>query len=545
LALDRYCPLCDRDLSNATCPQHHVPTVMLSGAPAAPLVAEEMPGKVFAGRYVIERILGEGGMGVVFAAIQQSTRQKVAIKVMRTEAIGMKPGLMRFYREAHAVSLVDHPNVVRIVDFGVDDGTHQPFLVMNLATGETLKQVLERGPLSERRAARILAQVAGALVPMHANRIVHRDLKPENILIKKLSELSEHVTVLDFGFAQLHDENMARATATGSVIGSVAYMSPEQAMGSEVDFHADLYGLGAILHECVMGHPPFDPTNPIKALMDRISGNAPELPDRLGDGRAPSEGLIELRRSLLARQPEDRPSSAMMVHEVLALLGDGDSESALLILRTPPELPQVHRSTMPGPPGALDGGEEIEPVTLPPEPEPATDFRAQVARLPPVIDEHFDHKTWIQKLEKVDVIVFDFDAVGRLTSLGILEWTKLLKGLPATGYYCFVRCHANAVAQFNLLKDFPGRGEILSLFVPYVCPECESEIEVLVDVMAEKDRISRDALPPPECPRCGVPAEEEEQLYFQFVNACPPPAPHPIALRLVGDTSRGQNRGNP
>jgi serine/threonine protein kinase len=585
---ERYCPLCDEGLSLLKCPQHNVPTVMLTETPF-PLVP--MPGTVFAGRYVIERVLGEGGMGLVFSAIQETTKQRVALKIMRPDPAGMRAGLRFFYREAHAMSLVEHPNVVRILDFGLDEGMHLPFLVMAMAHGRTLKDVLERGPMSEQRACRILAQVAAALVPTHAKNIVHRDLKPENILVQRLATNTEHAIVLDFGVARLHDENIARASTTGGLVGTVAYMSPEQARGSCVDVQSDLYSLGCILHECLTGRPLFDDPNPMRALYLRVESEAPELSDLLCDGRAPTQGLLELRRSLVAQRTEERPSSALVVHEVLDHLGKGDSEAALKILQLPRDYAlQVHRATLSvpphdtgtasesidikipslAPPGSrqreqsestsdkavlgvsepnitsrmtsdFEGFEPTAGATMIPERETPTPGRAGeelsgvFVRLPAAVDEYFEHKTYAHRLRGVDVIVFDFDEVTRLTSLGIQEWSKLLRALAHTTYYCFIRCHSNAVSQMNWLADFVGNGEILSVFAPYICPNCNAEIELFVDVIAEKERIAADSLPPLRCPACRIDAELDDAAYFERINRSPPPKPHPLALKLLPD----------
>jgi serine/threonine protein kinase len=608
---DRYCPLCDRELGVEICPQHEVPTVALSSEVPLAIEPKTMAGTVFGKRYVIQRVLGEGAMGVVFAALQTSTRQRVALKVIRPGSGDARVGLMRFYREAQAVSAIDHPNVIRILDFGVDEQTRQPFLVMGLVAGESLFQVLRRGPLPERKTAQLLAQVAGALTPAHAKGIVHRDLKPENILIQALPEGAEHVIVVDFGFARLRDDDLACVTTPGSVIGTVPYMSPEQASGTEIDYRSDLFGLGCILHECLTGQVPFPDPNPVTALLSRISKDAPPLSDVLSDGRPPSAALRTIHRALLARAPSDRPRAAIVVHEILRLLAVGHTDAADRISLTwQGPLPDTSGVVAPtsgvwsfddstdlGEPSATtpltnvptvleettehlaDAAERsvIRPTLLPTEPpetsrldemdteanlletgtgvtrvrDPAalgvselsstssgsSPICGEMLRLPDVIDERFDRNGYEAQLRGVDVIVFDFDRVTRITSLGVREWLKLIRTLDQVRYYCFIRCHSNAMMQFNFVEGFAGRGEVLSVFAPYTCPQCGDGLEILMDVQREKEKIALNALPSLHCSRCRVDAELEEIEYFDFINSSPAPNPHALALKLIASVA--------
>jgi len=207
------------------------------------------------GRYELVELIGEGGMGAVYLARQVAMDRMVALKLILAEAVKSPDAAARFEREMKLSAKIEHPNTIRVYDFGETDG--QLFLAMELLRGQTLKQVLESGPLDLGRIVRIGVQVARALQAAHSEGVVHRDLKPDNVML--LEQYGEHdvVKVLDFGIAKSLDEPEASVTATGAVIGTPAYMSAEQAMGQAVDRRSDLYSLGIILYEMASGRLPF------------------------------------------------------------------------------------------------------------------------------------------------------------------------------------------------------------------------------------------------------------------------------------------------
>jgi serine/threonine protein kinase/predicted ATPase len=331
----RYCPLCDRRMDDAECPTDGVPTVDL--AVINPQGAALVPGTVVAERYQVEREIGEGAMGTVFLATRIGMKNRVALKVLRREVMVSQNLLKRFYQEARAVSSLDHPNIVRIVDFGIDVKTTLPFLAMEFVEGPTLRDlVLAYGRMPERRCAALLAQVAKALVEAHQKSVVHRDLKPANIVVCMLADGDEHVKVLDFGVAKVLDPaelGGPRVTIPGTALGTPLYMSPEQASGRDVDSRSDLYSLGCILHELLTGEPPFMAQEMRQVMQKQLIEPAPALPQRLSDGDPPSHDLVALHKALLAKDRDDRPQSTAVVAWILGALSRGEQIGAGSLLR--------------------------------------------------------------------------------------------------------------------------------------------------------------------------------------------------------------------
>lgn len=206
------------------------------------------------GPFVIDAPLGAGGMGVVYLAEDLRLHRKVALKFLPQETAEDPLARARFLREAQAASALDHPNIATIYEIG--DWQDQPYIAMAYYSGETLKQRIERGPLTMEEVASVVSQVASGLRAAHAVGIVHRDLKPANIFTTE----SGQVKILDFGLAKRlseKEETATRMTSAGTTIGTVAYMSPEQARGEEVDQRTDIWALGVVLYEMVTGRLPF------------------------------------------------------------------------------------------------------------------------------------------------------------------------------------------------------------------------------------------------------------------------------------------------
>ncbi len=237
-----------------------------------------MTGKVIAGRYRITSQLGAGGMGSVWRAEHLTLGSPVAIKLI-DESIAKHPEVLaRFEREAQAAASLRSPHVVQVLDYGVDDKT--PFIAMELLDGESLEERLERlGTLSIPETVRIITQVARAIARAHEIGIVHRDLKPGNIFLVRNDD-DEVAKVLDFGIAK-KDETAATTTRTGAMVGTPAYMSPEQAQGSkQLDGRTDLWALGAIAFECLTGALPFD-GEALGELIVKICTTSPPVPSTL------------------------------------------------------------------------------------------------------------------------------------------------------------------------------------------------------------------------------------------------------------------------
>jgi serine/threonine protein kinase len=290
-------------------------------------------GITIAGKYRVEKEIGRGGMGSVYRGIQLSMNRPVAIKTMKPELLSDDVSVKRFFREAKSASHLNHPNIVRVFDFGVDEELAVPYLVMELLEGRTLTQMVEDKPLEERRAANLMAQVAKALTDAHSHGVVHRDLKPDNILVVRLPDGDEHIKVLDFGLAKVWDTDGTESlvTQTGHISGTPAFMSPEQIVGEPVDFRADLYSLGCVLYYVMVGSLAFEGEEALSIVIKQVNEPAPSLQEAMGEKNRPSEALSTLYDRLLAKDPEERPSSTTGVARYLSAIARSEIPNAQLL----------------------------------------------------------------------------------------------------------------------------------------------------------------------------------------------------------------------
>jgi serine/threonine-protein kinase len=260
-----------------------------------------------ADRYRLTETLGRGGMGEVWRAYDERLNRYCAIKVLRQ--MQDAPSAERFSREARTLASLRHPGVVTVYDYGVDSG--RPYLVMELLPGPSLAEMLrDRGPLEVDAVRRYGAQAAAALQAVHDAAVVHRDIKPANLVL----DTTGAVRLVDFGIA-LGSTFDSTLTEYGAIIGSAAYLAPEQATGGRATARSDLYGFGCMLMTLLTGRPPFADDAPVETLgrhlsepPERPSGRRPDIP---GD-------LDSLVLDLLAKEPEDRPANAAEVARRLA-----------------------------------------------------------------------------------------------------------------------------------------------------------------------------------------------------------------------------------
>ncbi len=256
------------------CPACHQPNIdgarfcAKCGAllPASPAEEDPLIGAIVGGRFRITGILGEGGMGRVYTGEQQmgTKVRKVAVKTLLAQFAKDPQVLARFMRECGTVSELEHPNTIKVFDFGQTD-SGELYIAMELLSGVSLEKALEAGPLHPDRVDRILGQVCGSLQEAHDKGIVHRDLKPANIYLTVRAGQDDYVKVLDFGIAK-HDEASAKQeqklTQQGTVLGTPPYMSPEQFKGAKLDPRSDIYALGVVTYEMLTGRLPFDADTP-------------------------------------------------------------------------------------------------------------------------------------------------------------------------------------------------------------------------------------------------------------------------------------------
>lgn len=260
-------------------------------------------------RYALDPFpLGRGGMGEVWRALDRRLRRYVALKFVRFPDGAPDPELeARFAHEATIMSRISHPGMPAVYDFGRYQGTRL-CLVMQFVEGTGLDDVVaEHGPLPVGWAASIGAQVAAVLAAAHAAGVLHRDLKPANLMLRR----DGSVQVVDFGLALMRDPQMTKLTRTGQLLGTAAYMAPEQVQAAEFTERSDLYALGCVLYELLTGRPPF--TGPTEFGVMQQHVKAQPVPVGVRRPGVP-RGLNALVLALLAKRPADRPASAQEVH---------------------------------------------------------------------------------------------------------------------------------------------------------------------------------------------------------------------------------------
>lgn len=272
-------------------------------------------GTVVDGKFQVERLIGEGGMGAVYEARQLSMNRLVALKVIHAHLAGAADSAIRFQREMVAMARVRHPNTVQVFDFGQTESGAM-YLAMELLEGRTLSAAIRGdGPFLPDRVVHVGAQIARALSAIHHEGIVHRDLKPANVVLTDRYGEHDIVKVLDFGIARLvgpeDPTDIVHVTATGSVVGTPLYMAPEQIMGKPVDARADLYSLGIVLYEMLSGRVPFYDPTPTAVMMMQVH-EAP-APPTLPGGVPAHPALERLILELLAKAPTARPPDAQTV----------------------------------------------------------------------------------------------------------------------------------------------------------------------------------------------------------------------------------------
>ncbi|MCA8925949.1 MAG: serine/threonine protein kinase, partial [Planctomycetes bacterium] len=297
---------------------------------------QEQPDLQAIGPYRVERVLGRGGMGVVYAVRHPGSPALVALKTLEASAPGM--ARERFLREVQLLRRVDHPHVLGLLDAGqTPDG--RVYLVTELVPGQTLRDQCKGAPLSPGQTLRVMRALCDAVRALHAQGILHRDLKPDNVILRP----DGSPILLDFGIARA--DEVARLTKTGEVLGTPAFMSPEQVDGQGVDERADVYGLGAILFYLLSGRPPFDAPTAF-ALYRQVLFEAPEWPQPSahlqGSPGSSSEtrwsltaaeleldparlraGLCEVCRRAMAKEPAQRHPSTSALAEALEVLASG------------------------------------------------------------------------------------------------------------------------------------------------------------------------------------------------------------------------------
>jgi serine/threonine protein kinase len=383
---------------------------MTTGDPAKEAAPRKTPaqdkavvGSTIGGRYKVEKLLGEGGMGAVYQAEHTLMHKRVALKVLHPEMSQMDEVVARFEREAMAAAHIEHPNVAAATDFGkLDDGAF--FLVLEFVEGRSLREVITRGPMPIPVAVHVARQIAGALVRAHGLGIVHRDLKPENVMLVERDGDAHFVKVLDFGIAKVpvgdiapQSKSGAKAlTQAGMVYGTPEYMAPEQALGQQVDQRVDVYSLGVILYEMLTGARPFDDESKVKLLGMHLTAPVPPMATR-GASIPPELEVLVMR--MLSKEASDRPQEAREITDALdafagSVLGATDmlvrTSSPILPVGSSPRLSVTSSASLPSlasisRPDGSPAPPATSPTVLALSPQVGSFFRGAVRAVPPKV----------------------------------------------------------------------------------------------------------------------------------------------------------------
>jgi len=260
------------------------------------------------GRYQIVRELGKGSMGVVYEAHDPQIDRLVALKVLRPDLVTTEEFLQRFLKEAKAIGRLSHPNVVTVYDVGRDHGTI--YIAMELVAGDHFEKIMEEKEFTEKEIVDLGMQVARILDYAHRNGIVHRDIKPSNIILGPNGQLK----IADFGIAHIEDPSAPQQTRAGEILGTPAYMSPEQVQGQPIDGRSDLYSLGCILYELSTGKWPFRGDS-LTAIFRAITQEQPVEPIKLSATISP--GLSRIIMKSLSKTPDQRFPTGEVMAETL------------------------------------------------------------------------------------------------------------------------------------------------------------------------------------------------------------------------------------
>ncbi len=309
----RICPECNAKTEELICPVCSSRTITEDEYVELHADPDGLIGKVLMERYQVTRLVGIGGMGNVYEARHKLFDKRFAVKVIKRTLVENREALRRFQREALLASKMDHPNIVKVYDFG-ETPTGQQFILMEYVDGESLRDMMKRQPqMPPFQVAVLFLQLAKAMEYAHNKKLLHRDLKPDNILVRHIND-EDFIKIMDFGVAKLlqQEDSNRPLTMDGHTPGTPEYMSPEQVLGkSDIDARSDLYSMGLIVYEMLSGIRPFKRETALASAVAHLRENAPPFPKEVR-ARLP-KGLESLVFQLIERKPSKRPQSATEV----------------------------------------------------------------------------------------------------------------------------------------------------------------------------------------------------------------------------------------
>ncbi|WP_434427897.1 serine/threonine-protein kinase [Nannocystis pusilla] len=416
---------------------------------------EALVGRVLDQRYRIEEPIGFGGMGVVYKARHVIIDKPLAIKLLRQEHASQADIIKRFLLEAQVASRVKHPNIVDISDYGqIPGGT--AYYAMEYLTGETLAARIDRGGrLEPQLALEIAGQILAGLQAAHAGKIIHRDLKSENIFLCDGPDGGLQIKILDFGIARVRDKK-TRLTANGALIGTPAYMSPEQAQGQDADERSDLYAFGVILFEMLAGRVPFKLATVAMVLSAQIFDTPPGL--REVEPAAPDVPNIErLIRLLLAKNRDERPQTAAEALSLLKAAAELDAAPNSGRGRRPTvtlgswgvaegNVQTTARGETPVPPAAPDSDELGDAATT-----RAVSPSGRIERRPSVIVQHGTH---VERIAAPPTRAQTGEIPGRPPITGLMPAPRAANGGPPTLLIVAAAASIGAALTVTLYKQY-------------------------------------------------------------------------------------------
>ena len=339
---------------------------------AAPESAASQIGVILDGRWVLEGVIGRGGMGAVYEARQLSVDRRVAVKLIRPDLVVSERLKGRFLREGRILSALQHPHIVTLLDVGQDAATGTLYLVMERLEGEPLRELLARRRLTLAEAVELSRQLLSALGAAHRRGVIHRDVKPSNIMVKADAAGRLHLTLVDFGVARSDRPEDQGLTATGQIHGTPRYMAPEQITGDALTPSVDLYAAGLIMYRLLADGDAFEGDSAFDIFIKQVRERPPALTSRWSMAEPQAPALIQLVHRLLAKAPSARPGSA------------DDALAALSALAAPPRqatpAPTPRRPT-PTPARHATAPTEAPPSLQPPAPTPTNAWPPPLRRV--------------------------------------------------------------------------------------------------------------------------------------------------------------------